>query len=313
MTSTSDLASGRSAIDPWLTAMGVRGNQGVVFAAGGASDVILARCIAGRAIALGASQVDIVEAMGRRTLSEIVAPEDRRQAFALEPLPHTDPEQVLRHFASITNPDGPIKIRGKGIRISAALTWNHGERLISAAVGEGMPTVVARPWAPGQPYAFAIGVDGGGDVLTHDEREFDRKVLAAFAGAWTDTESLALIVVGLGADGGSTPAEFVDAAPPGWLHHGTVDMDEALADAMQDGLEAANCWMHEPLTWRVDVLEWDYGLKVPQIIAMAIRRQFIFPSNDSEFVCFPRRKKLTPMSAQLLRQARIYFRAAGGA
>lgn len=292
--------------DLWFAELGVADAEGVVVAAGGASDIVLARCLAERAIGYGARRVDIAQPLGCRTFSSKGIMGEALNAHGLEEIPGVDPDSVLRHNRTVPNGDAPMKLRGKGIRVSAALDWESGERLVVAGIGDGMRVLAGRPWAPDRPYDFALAVDGGGDVLTHDHTEFDRVVVDALAATWSEPRRLGLVAMGLGADGGSSPTEFVDACPPGWRHHATATMDSQLADAMQAGLERANCWNPRPATWDVTDPEWDYGLKVPQIIAMASRGEFPFPCDRGGLVCFPRRKKLSLMEPNLLRQARFF-------
>jgi hypothetical protein len=296
-------------LDSILEKFPLRGGHGIVFATGGAADIVLARCLASRAMALGAVKVDIVEPLGKASLADKGLIGAGLVEHALEALKETDPDLVLHHVGSRPNPDAPMRPRGKGLRISTALSWEHGERLLCAGTGDGPRVVADRPWMPDRPYDFALGVDGGGDVLTHDEREFDRVVLAAFSSAWQgDPDALGLVVMGLGADGGSAPEDFEGACPPGWRLLGTAEIDEDLANGMERGLTEANLWLDEPLSWSADDPSWDYGFKVPQIIAMAVRRQAPFPCSSPGLVAYPRRKKLTVMSQELLRQARVFVR-----
>ncbi len=296
-------------LDSLLVRFPVAGH-GVVFAAGGASDIVLARCLAARCVALGASRVDIVQPLGTDSLERKGISGIRLGEFALQPFPGVAADLVLRHHASLPNSEVSMRDRGKGIRISTALHWDHGDRLVCAGKGLGLQVVAARPWRPDHPYDFALGVDGGGDVLTHDETEFDRVVVGAFASAWSGAPgALGLIAMGLGADGGSTPEEFVGACPPGWTEVGIAELDGEFADGMEQGLREARCWLDDPTTWSVHDPAWDYGLNVPQIVAMAIRGHHPFPCPGPGLATFPRRKKLTVMSPELLRQARMFVRS----
>lgn len=58
-----------SQLAPLLSRFPLRNSHGVVFAAGGASDIVLARCLAQRVMALGALRVDLAQPLGGSSLS----------------------------------------------------------------------------------------------------------------------------------------------------------------------------------------------------------------------------------------------------
>ncbi|MCA9546334.1 MAG: hypothetical protein KC613_18140, partial [Myxococcales bacterium] len=199
--------------------------------------------------------------------------------------------------------------RGKGLSISASLAWEHGTRYVFAAHGQG-PAVLAGGRDTSAPfYDFAVGVDGGGDVLTHDDNEFDRIVLGRFRDGWTSARPLALVSMGLGADGGSAPEDFDNIDLPGWCDLGSTSVDRPFADALHRELESLGLWHATPQAWRPDDPYWGYGFKVPQIIALTVRGEFPFsePGDDPDGVRFPRRRTLKRMSRRLLGEARLYL------
>jgi len=118
-----------------------------------------------------------------------------------------------------------------------------------------------------------------------------------------------LIAMGLGADGGSAPAEFDDVALEGWRSVGTTEVESAFADALHRELEQLGLWNESPASWSSDDPYWGYGFKVPQIIALAVRNEFPFdaPGGDPDLVLFPRRRELKPMNKRLLREARLFL------
>jgi len=155
-----------------------------------------------------------------------------------------------------------------------------------------------------------IGVDGGGDVLTHGDDEFDRVVLDAFRSGWSSARPLILIAMGLGADGGSAPAEFDGVALEGWRPVGTTEVESTFADALHRELDRLGLWNESPASWTSDDPYWGYGFKVPQIIALAVRSAFPFEVSEGgqDLVLFPRRRELKLMNKRLLREARLFLK-----
>ena len=198
-----------------LEQIGHRSRRGLVFAAGGSADIILAKTIAAGLVSQGCSQVDLAQPLNCRVLSEKGLLVDVGRLHALEPEDGLDPESVLRHYASIPSERHADHRRGKGLRISSSLEWDHGSRYVFVVYGVGFFLFVG--WRDGDApyYDFAVGVDGGGDVLTHGDDEFDRVVVAGFRSGWSSARPLLLVAMGLGADGGSAPAEFGDVSLTG--------------------------------------------------------------------------------------------------
>lgn len=283
--------------------------RGIVFAAGGSADIVLAKNIAARLISEGCLSVDLAQPLNCKNLSEKGLLLENAERYFLEPEDGLDPESILRHYASVPSDHHPSDRRGKGLNISSSLEWEHGTRYVCAAHGRGLSSLAGRRDGEGTYYSFAVGVDGGGDVLTHDDEEFDRKVIRAFRSEWSAGCPLLLISMGLGADGGSAPGDFDDAVPSGWKALFSVSVDGEFARALQCDLEKLGLWHPAPSTWNKDDPYWGYGLKVPQIIALAVRGEFPFDDleSDTQLVRFPRRRELKLMDRRLLREARIFL------
>ncbi|MCB9545270.1 MAG: hypothetical protein H6706_05175 [Myxococcales bacterium] len=292
-----------------LEQIGHDNRRGLVFAAGGSADLILAKAIAERLISDGCSHVDLAQPLNCRGLSQKDLLGEAGRRHALGPEPDLDPEAVLRHHASVPAELHPDHRRGKGLSISASLEWEHGFRYVCAAHGRGLAALAGRRAGRTPYYDFAIGIDGGGDVLTHGEDEFDRVVVDGFRAGWSSRRPLLLIAMGLGADGGSAPAQFDEVALAGWRSVGTAEVETAFAEAVQRDLERLRLWNESPASWSRDDPCWGYGFKVPQIIALAVRREFPFdaPGGDPDRVLFPRRRELKLMSQRLLREARLFL------
>ena len=286
-----------------------RGGRGIVFAAGGSADIILAKTIAAGLVGQGCSRVDLAQPLNCRVLSEKGLLADAGRLHALEPEDDLDPESVLRHHASIPSERHADHRRGKGLSISSSLEWDHGSRYVCAAHGRGPSSLARRRDGDAAYYDFAVGVDGGGDVLTHGDDEFDRVVLAGFRSGWSSARPLLLIAMGLGADGGSAPAEFGDVSLAGWRQVGNTEVESAFADSLHRELERLGLWNGSPATWTSDDPYWGYGFKVPQIITLAVRNEFPFdaPGDQPDLVLFPRRRELKLMNKRLLREARLFL------
>lgn len=292
-----------------LEQIGHRSRRGLVFAAGGSADIILAKTIAAGLVGEGCPRVDLAQPLNCRSLSQKDLLGDAGKRHALEPEPDLDPEAVLRHHASIPSDHHAEHRRGKGLSISSSLEWDHGSRYVCAAHGRGPSSLAGRRDGEVPYYDFAVGVDGGGDVLTHGDDEFDRVVLDGFRSGWSSARPLMLIAMGLGADGGSAPAEFDDVVLEGWRSVGDTEVEIAFADALHRELDRLGLWNESPTSWSSDDPYWGYGFKVPQIIALAVRSEFPFdaPGGEPDLVLFPRRRELKLMNKRLLREARLFL------
>tara|TARA_B100002052_G_scaffold228692_1_gene211250 strand:+ start:413 stop:1321 length:909 start_codon:yes stop_codon:yes gene_type:complete len=287
--------------------------RGIVFAAGGAGDIILAKNIGKNLIERGCSQVDLAQPLNCRTLSEKDLLGEAGEFYALKPEQGLDSESVLRHFANIPCENHSVKRKAKGLSISSSLEWGHGARYVCAAHGDGLSLLAARKEGCDSFYDFAIGVDGGGDVLTHDKEEFDCIVLDSFTSAWDTTLPLILVAMGLGADGGSTPSDFQDVSLDGWLQLMSASVDDDFVESLKIELESLDLWHPHPSEWNKNDPHWGYGLKVAQIIALAVKNKFPFDSmeKDSNLVVFPRRRELKLMDKRLLCEARMFLYQGG--
>ncbi len=284
-------------------------NTGLVFAAGGSADIILARTLAEGLVRSGGVRIDLVQPLNCKSLAEKGLLDDEGQFYKLAPVPGLDPEEVLQHTGTLPSIRHPDHRRGKGLSISSSLTWPHGSRFVCAAHGDGLGHLAGRLEDDGLKYEFAVGVDGGGDVLTHGEDEFDRIVVAALRSGWCGERPLGLVAMGLGADGGSAPDAFENVVLPGWKAAATSVVGPDFCSALQSELESLGLWHSSPETWHKDDPYWGYGFKVPQIIAMAVRREFPFQvaGGHPNLVLFPRRGELKIMDQRLLREARLYI------
>ena len=281
---------------------------GLVFAAGGSADIILARTVAEGLMRRGCSRVDLAQPLNCKSLADKGLLGDQGRFYKLSPVAGIDPEEVLQHSGSVPSHRHPEHRRGKGLSISSSIEWPHGCRYVCAAHGNALAGLAGRRGGSGIMYDFAVGIDGGGDVLTHGEDEFDRVVVAAFRSGWTCERPLILVAVGLGGDGGSAPDAFQDATLPGWRAVATTVVDDAFTDVLQRELEKLGLWHPSPANWSKEDPYWGYGFKVPQIITMAVRREFPFPTEEGQphHVLFPRRRELRLMDQRLLREARLY-------
>ncbi len=289
--------------------VGQHRDSGIVFAAGGSADLILARNIAAELVGLGCWRVDLAQPLNCKALSEKGLLAAQGRFHALEPEEGLDPEAVLRHHGCIPSQRHPDGRRGKGLSISSSLEWDHGARYVCAAHGRGLDLLAGRRDLDGRGYDFAVGVDGGGDVLTHGDEEFDRVVVGGFLSGWSAARPLILVVMGLGADGASPPEAFGDATLEGWTALPTLEVDSDFGRGLQRDLDKLGLWNPAPSEWTPDDPYWGYGLKVHQIIVLAVRDEFPFGSaaDDQDRVRFPRRRELKWMNRNLLREARFFL------
>jgi hypothetical protein len=292
-----------------LEQIGHHRQRGLVFAAGGSADIILAKTIAASLVSEGCPHVDLAQPLNCRSLLQKDLLGDSGKRHALGPEDGLDPEAILRHHATIPSDHHVDHRRGEGLSISSSLEWDHGCRYVCAAHGRGPASLAERRDGEALYYDFVVGVDGGGDVLTHGDDEFDRVVLDAFRSGWSSGRPLILIAMGLGADGGSAPAEFDGVALEGWRQVGTTEVESTFADALHRELDRLGLWNESPASWSSDDPFWGYGFKVPQIIALAVRGDFPFDAQgeQSNLVRFPRRGELKTMDRRLLREARVFL------
>ncbi len=286
--------------------------RGLVFSAGGSADLVLAKVIATGLVGAGFSRVDLAQPLHCRALSEIGLHSHEGMFHALESEPGLDPECVLRHHSLLPADRIAERHRGKGLSISALLEWNHGSRYVCATYGGGPLTLAKRLDGDAPYYEFGVGVDGGGDSLTHGDDEADRVVLAGYKSGWPSSGPLLFIAMGLGGDGGSKPEEFDHVSLPGWMSCGSQALDEEFASSVKEELSQLGLWNNRPSAWTNDDPIWGYGFKVGQIISMAIQHEFPFDthSSRSDLVRFPRRRELKLMNKHLLREARFFLHEA---
>jgi len=283
--------------------------RGLVFSAGGSADLILAKVIATGLIDSGFSRVDLAQPLHCRALSELRLHSEEGVYHSLEPEIGLDPECVLRHKETLPLSRILERDRGKGLSISALLEWNHGSRYVCATHGGGPLTLARRLDGDAPYYEFGIGVDGGGDSLTHGDDEADRVVLEGYKSGWPSSSPLLFIAMGLGGDGGSKPEEFDHVSLSGWMSCGLQALDEDFALSVKEELSQLGLWNNRPSAWTSDDPIWGYGFKVGQIISMAIQNEFPFDtdSSRSDLVRFPRRRELKIMNKHLLREARFFL------
>lgn len=282
--------------------------RGLVFAAGGSADIILAKVIAAELARNGCTRVDLAQPLNCRKLTEKVSLAEPGKGYALEVEDGLDPEAVLRHHACVPVAQHTAAQRGKGLNISSSLEWTSGSRYVCAAFGDGLASLARRRSGDRCHYDFAIAVDGGGDVLTHGEDEFDRVVIAGFKSGCPSTCPLLLVSLGLGADGGSAPEDFERCTLQGWRSVAETEVDQALANSMHRELDRLGLWHPSPAKWSHDDPDWSYGFKVLQIVVLAVRNEFPFPmaGDPADLTRFPRRGALKLMNKRLLREARIF-------
>lgn len=283
--------------------------RGLVFSAGGSGDLILAKVIATRLIRSGFSRVDLAQPLHCRALSELELHSEEGVFYALEPEAGLDPDCVLRHNDTLPLSRIPERDRGTGLSISALLEWNHGARYVCATYGGGPHALASRLDRDAPYYEFGVGVDGGGDSLTHGDDEADRAVLAGYNSGWPSSSPLLFIAMGLGGDGGSHPADFEHASLPGWVFCGSQVLDHDFASSVREELSQLSLWNNMPSAWTNDHPIWGYGFKVGQILSMAIENDFPFDvhNSPSDLVRFPRRRELKLMKKHLLREARFFL------
>lgn len=282
--------------------------RGIVFAAGGSADIILAKSIALELIEHGCQRVDLAQPLNCKKLSEEGLLSEASELYKTEPEVGLEPEAVLKHYSTVPSICHTDSKRGKGLSISSSLKWDHGSRYLCAAHGGG-PSALAGRMDDGRSfYDFAVGVDGGGDVLTHGDEEFDRVVLNGFSSGWRWDKPLVMIAMGLGGDGGSSPEEFEGVGLKGWRQLPISFIDEAFAQSLQHTLVQLGLWNDQPEHWHKTDPYWGYGLKVPQIMALTVMGRFPFTSSgrDKNIVLFPRRRELKQMDKRLLRQVRAF-------
>jgi hypothetical protein len=294
-------------IEHLIHRIGAKRGRGIVLAVGGAADMVIAKSVATGLVSRGCGQVDLAQPLNCSRLSDKDLLGAKGAGYALASERDLDHELVLRHHGCVAAADHPLDRRGKGLAISSSLEWSNGTRYVCAGAGDG-PAALARRMKDTAPYYdFAIGVDGGGDVLTHGEHEFDRIVLANFKSGWQADRPLLLVTMGLGADGGSEPKAFDGPVLPGWVPFATCEADHAFVASLQEDLERLLLWHPAPATWSPTDPCWGYGLKVPQIIALAARGEFLFGTDDcdADLTRFPRRGELKTMHKKLLREVRL--------
>lgn len=296
-------------VDEALQRAGAGCARALVVAAGGSADILLAKGLAELLVEAGCRQVDLAQPLKCQVLAQYKRITGSLDDWGLDSVPGLEPNAVLRHARPRRATKSDAGERGKGLSISTSVSWGYGDRFIVAALGAGPHILAARCDADAPYYDLALAIDGGGDVLTHDEAEFDRIVVDGLQSGWHGNGPLMLAVMGLGADGGSSPEQFESAGLAGWslIMQSQIDLD--FADLLERELMAQGLWLVDPAGWTARDQDWGYGLKVPQIMAMARRGQFPFgdaPGSEGH-VLFPRRRSLHRMDKELLVEARLYL------
>lgn len=281
-------------------------SNGLIVSIGGASDIVIARAMALTAAECGAAEVDIAQTFAVDDLSGKKIEGEAIREFALVPVEGVPANLALRHAAQVENTKKEPKDRGKGKRISSALSLPVGQRFVVAGTAGIWSLLCRRPWTDTGPYDFIVGVDGGGDVLGID-KDCDVKVLAALSAGIPPTCAYRLAVVGPGADG-TDILDIATAHMPGWAREAEIVLGEDFAVKLEEGLRQASCWLEDVRTWGPDNPEWNYDLKVPQIISLAIRDAAPFGFTAEGHILFPRRGKLRGMRADWLRSTWLFSR-----
>lgn len=288
----------------YFQGLGVAGQRGLVVSIGGAADIVLARALAIRLAVRGAVSVDIAQTLAVGALTEKQIDQSAWEPLALCPVPGFPPEVFLRHYGRVANQERKPRDRGKGKRISAAIDLPTGQRFMVAGATTLWDEFLLRPWSVEGAYDFVIGVDGGGDVIGID-RGCDMRVLDALATAMPAEVRFRLAVIGLGADGTSIE-ELESASLPGWAQEAEFELPRDFADELEAGLRQASCWLDDPSRWGLENPEWNWDLKVPQIVALAIRGESPYGYSNSGNIYFPRRGKQMEMRHSWIRSARFY-------
>ncbi len=112
-----------------------RRRRGIVCAAGGSADIILAQTIAAGLIRQGCSRVDLAQPLNCGGLSGKGLLSDAGTFQAPESEDDLDAGSVLRHHASI--PAG--RRRGRGLSLSSSLAWTTARGTCALRMAEGLP------------------------------------------------------------------------------------------------------------------------------------------------------------------------------
>lgn len=269
-------------LESWLRALNPTDKRVLVFAAGGGADIIFVRVISEMLRRCGATQVDLAQPLNRTTIDSDIA-----RRFELETL-QSCAAQVAVFESVVHNEHLDAGQRGKGITLAAAIEWSHGQRMVFAAQGNGPQLLARRAWRESEPYDMAIAVDGGGDILTGDPTTFDRIVLDNFRTAWHPSRPLALVVIGLGADGALDDRSLFHAKLPGWSLQQETEIDLQTCEAIECVLQMTNRLHPDPLNWTPTDPFWSRGLHVPQIVTLAARSLLPRSRSGAPFVLAPR-------------------------
>jgi len=265
-----------------------KSKHGLVFSAGGGADIVLARFVAEKIIEAGATKVDIAQARNRSEFSQ-----EAVERYALVSTIRNDLDHVMK-FSTVVANNHRDGLRGKGMAMAAAIDWSHGERLVFAAKegAAGPKELAEKSWELSEPYDFAIAIDGGGDILTGGKQEFDRVVLDCFKANWNPAKPLGLLVVGLGADMGSSEEEFSASLPlDGWRLSGESVIGSDVSTTLEDLLCTVNRLHPNPTHWSINDEYWSRGLHVPQIVALAAQSILPISKMGSTHVLVPRPSK----------------------
>lgn len=277
----------------------VSGRRGMVVGIGGASDIVLAKLLARQAIMAGANSVDIVQVVAVESLAEKVPDERARSSFALRKVPGASVMSLLRHVGRVPNKHGPLARRGKGLQVSAAMSWSNGERYVVSSKG-GFSNL-KRLSAKFGGYGFVMAVDGGGDILSGRVDEFDVINLNELSKVFVRVVPMCLYVIGIGADG-HLEGRRIKPMLQGWRVRSANEMPRDFSVQIQSIMTEAGRWHPAPRSiGRSSRLNWRHGPHVPQIVAVALRNGWPAATRCPGMVRVWRRGGYLAMQSSLLR------------
>lgn len=286
-----------------LAATSPRGKTALVISIGGGADIVLAKAIAMNLLRGGAQKVDIVQTKARKAFDDDTV-KACKEDLALVELPGFSPNDFLVYKGTVPNRAQDSRIRSRGNRLAAALRWTNGDRFFAAGRSPAWKFFIQTGAGTGKAYDLVIGVDGGGDVLGV-ENSSDMQVLDNLDLSCPAQSDLLLLVIGKGADG--TPIQsFENEKLIGWTREDEWKLSEGFADELESCLRETSCWLDEPVSWKNAGSLWTYGLNVPQIVALGIRRLYPYGTSPGGLVSFPRRYELVSMRPEWIASAYLY-------